>query len=159
MDEVKETTLTKWEAPEYQNYSRSLKYYLIAGTVLLAVIIYSAYMKDWYAIVIFLILAGFAFWYQQKTPITKEYKITQLGIYMNDRLYPYNEIYSYCLTLDNDYRALNIVFSKKYLPELTVILAEDIDPVDLKTKLSTYIPEDTTRTESIVDRLSRLLRL
>lgn len=156
--QVKETVLVGWKAPEFQLYERNWIYYSILGTLLLAVIAYAVYTKDWFVIAIFLILAGFLLWYQRKVPQEKTYRITQLGIYEDNKFYQYNEIYSYWFLLEKNFKALNIIFAKKYLPQMTVLLGE-IDPVKIRETLSKYIPEEGTRTETLLDRLVRLFRL
>jgi len=156
--QVKESVLVGWKAPEYQLYERSLVYYAILSVLFVAIIGYAIYTRDWFVIVIFLILAGFLIWYQRKTPQVKTYRITQLGIYEDNKFYQYNEIYSYWFLLDGSYKALNIIFAKKYLPQLTILL-DKIDPVKIRETLSKHIPEEGTRTETMLDRLVRLFRL
>lgn len=157
-DKVKETVLLGWKAPEYQLYERNWIYYSILGVLLLAITGYAIFTKDWFIIAIFFILAGFTLWYQRKTPVEKTYRVTQLGIYENDRFYQYSEIYSYWFILQNGYKALNIIFARKYLPQMTILL-EKTDPVKVRDVLSKYIPEEGTRTETLLDRLVRLFRL
>jgi len=157
-EQTKETTLLEWEAPEFLAYLRGWKYYTILSIMLLAVIGYGAYSQDWFVIVIFIIVAGFILWYQQKEPLTKKYRITQLGIYENDRFYQYNEIFSYWFLIDKEYKVLNIIFAKKYLPQLTILL-NGTDPIAVRNVLSKHIPEESNRTETILDRLVRLFRL
>lgn len=155
---TKETVLIGWKAPEYQLYERSKIYYSILGLIFLGVIGYSIYTQDWFVIVIAIILAGFLIWYQRKTPVEKTYRVTQLGLYEDNKFYQYNEIYSYWFHLEENYKSLNIIFAKKYLPQLTILL-EGIDAVKVRETLSKYIPEESTRTETILDRLVRLFRL
>jgi hypothetical protein len=157
-EKTKETVLLGWKAPEFQSYERGLVYYSILGVILLAVVAYAIFARDWFIIAIFVILAGFVLWYQRKNPETKTYRITQLGIYEDDRFYQYNEIYSYWFLLDGEYKVLNIIFAKKYLPQMTILL-DKTDPVKVREVLSKYIPEEATRTETLLDRLVRLFRL
>ena len=155
---IKESVLVGWKAPEFQLYERTWVYYSIIAVLLLTVIGYSVFTKDWFMIVIFVILAGFLFWYQQKKPVEKTYRITQLGIYEDNKFYQYNEIFSYWFLIEGKYKALNVIFAKKYLPQMTILLP-DIDPVKIRGALSKHIPEEGTRTETILDRLVRLFRL
>lgn len=157
-EKAKESVLVGWKAPEFELYSRNWVYYSVLGVVLFAVIGYAIYTRDWFIIPIFLILAGFMLWYQKKVPQEKTYRITQLGLYEDNKFYQYNEIYSYWFLIDGNYKALNIIFAKKYLPQMTILLGST-DPVKVRAALSKYIPEEGTRTETILDRLVRLFRL
>jgi hypothetical protein len=124
----------------------------------LALIGYSIFTSDWYPVPVFIILAIFFFWYQKKAPQEKTYRVTQLGLYEDNKFYQYNEIFSYWFVLDGKYKALNIIFAKKYLPQLTIML-DGTDPVKIRSVLSKYIPEEGTRSENILDRLVRFFRL
>jgi hypothetical protein len=154
----KETTLLGWEAPEFLTYIRGWKYYSLLSLLFLAVIAYGIYSRDWFVVGIFIIVAGFILWYQQKEPLTKKYRITQLGVYEDNKFYQYNEIYSYWFLIDKDYKTLNIIFAKKYLPQLTILL-NGTDPIAVRNVLSKHIPEENNRTETLLDRLVRLFRL
>jgi len=155
---TKETVLVGWKAPEYQIYNRTMPYYAVLAIIFVGVMTYSIYTRDWFIIAIFLVLSGFVVWYQKKTPQEKTYRITQLGLYEDNKFYQYNEIFSYWFILDGKYKALNIIFAKKFLPQLTILLG-DMDPVKVRETLSKHIPEEGTRTETILDRLVRLFRL
>lgn len=155
---TKESVLIGWKAPEFQSYERSWVYYSIFAVILLAVIAYAVYTKDWFVLVIFVILAVFIIWYQRKEPKIKTYRITQLGIYEDNKFYQYSEIYSYWLLARGEHKALNIIFAKKYLPQMTILL-DKIDPIKIREVLSKYIPEEGNRTETLLDRLVRFFRL
>jgi len=157
-DKVKESVLVGWKAPEYEAYERSTIYYAALALGFVGFMGYAIYARDWFVVVIFVLLAIFLLWYQKKTPQLKTYRITQLGLYEDNKFYQYNEIFSYWLLIDGNYKTLNIIFAKKYLPQLTIMLA-DMDPVKVRATLSKYIPEENTRTESMLDRLVRLFRL
>ena len=154
----KETTLLEWQAPEFLSYTRGWKYYSLLSLLFLAVIVYGVYSSDWFVIGIFIIVAGFIIWYQQKEPLNKKYRITQLGIYEDNKFYQFNEIYSYWFLIDKEYKTLNIIFAKKYLPQLTILL-NGTDPIAVRNVLSKHIPEESNRTETLLDRLVRLFRL
>jgi hypothetical protein len=153
-----EHSLLKWEAPEFNVYSHSWVYYLLTALAFFAVVGYSIYSKDWFIIIVAIVLAGFFYWYPLIKPQAASYTITQLGIYINDRIYPYSEIHSYWLFINQKENKLNIIFNKKYLPQLSMLLL-DIDPLTVRGILSKYVPEQEGRTESVVDKFIRLLKL
>ncbi len=155
---AKESVLVAWKALEYPEYIRGTKYYLIVGIVFLGLIGYSVYAQDWFGIVILVILAGSMYWYQKKSPVERTYRFSQLGLYIDNRFYPYNEMFSYWFLLNGGSRSMNIIFQKKYLPQLTIMLGE-IDPLKIRETVGKYIPEEGTRTENIADRMMRWLRL
>jgi hypothetical protein len=154
----KESTLLSWEANEYHPYEHGWKWYLALVVASLAVIGFSIYTKDWFVIAIALILDIFIILYTRKKPENMEYRITQLGIYAGEHFYPYGGIHSFWLSLHDRERKLNIIFMKKYLPQLTILI-DNADPLQVKTIMGKYIPEQENRTDSLIDILSRLLKL
>ena len=157
-ENTKESVLLAWKALEYQDYSYDWKYYGVFALALLAVLGYSIYAQDWFVLAIAVILAGFMFWYQRKKPVERTYRLTQLGMYIDHRFYPYHDIYSYWLQLNTSYRSLNIIFAKKYIPQMTILFGET-DPMKIRQVLSKYIPEEDSHTENMQDRLMRWFRL
>ncbi len=157
-EEQKETTLLAWQAPEFSVYSRSWVYYLLTAIAFLAVVGYSIYSRDWFIIIIAVLLAGFFYWYPSIKPKDASYRITQLGIYINDRIYPYSEIHSFWIFINQKENKLNLIFNKKYLPQLSLLLL-DLDPLMIRNTLNKYVPEQEGRTESLVDKFIRLLKL
>jgi len=157
-DTTKETVLIAWKAKEYPEYTRSVVYYAVLAILVLAAVGYSIYSGDWYGAVIVVILVGFMLWYQKQSPVEKTYRFSQLGLYIDKKFYPYNEMFSYWFFLHKDSSALNIIFQKKYLPQLTILLG-DMDPLKIRETLGKYIPEEGNRTENIADTLMRWLRL
>ena len=157
-DTERESILLQWDAPESNTYSRGWKYYLLTAVVFLLVIIYSIYTRDWFVIVAAFVLAGFFYYYPTLKPKVASYKITQLGFYINDRIYPYNEIHSFWVFINQRENKLNIIFDKKYLPQLSILLL-DLDPLVVRNTLNKYVPEQEGRTESLVDKFIRLLKL
>jgi hypothetical protein len=158
LNNQQENSLLEWKSPAFVKYSRGFLWFLFSGIVYLAVVGYSIYVKDWYTIGIATVLLAFLYWYQAKKPALSNFRATQLGIYVDDRFYPYAEIHSYWLLLKSEPKKLNIIFRKHYLPQLSIIIG-DVDPLEIRTNLAKFIPEQTDRTESFADKLSRLLRI
>jgi hypothetical protein len=158
-EETKESVVLAWKAPEYQEYTRNWKYYAIVGVLFLAVLGYCIYTNDWFTLGVFVILAVFFLWYQRLKPVEKTYRFTQLGLYIDSRFYPYHDIHSYWLILGENNRTLNMYFAKKYVPQLTIMIPKEIDPLKIRNTLSKYVPEDVSRTENMMDILMRWFRL
>ena len=154
----KESTLLGWQAHEFHNYDHNWKWYASIIAASLGVIGYSIYTQDWFVIPFVVVVDVFLYLYSKKEPKIMAYRITQLGIYVDDHFYPYSEIHSFWLSLQQKEKKLNIIFLKKYLPQLSIIL-DGIDPLQIKTTLGKYIPEQENRSESIVDTIARLLKL
>ena len=155
---TKESVLLAWKAKEYPEYTLTKRYYLAVSVIFLAIIGYAIYTKDWYGIGIVVVLSIIMVWYQRQTPKERIYRFSQLGLYVDNHFYPYNEMYSFWFLLKTPEKSLNIIFQKKYLPQLTIIL-NGTDPLKIRQTLGKYIPEESNRTENIADTMMRWFRL
>lgn len=153
-----ESTLLEWKSPEFIVYSRGKRWYILAAIILFAVFAYSTFVRDWFIAFMTVFLGVALILNTRRKAKEVSYRITQLGIYVNDNLHPFSEIHSFWLTLTADQRIVNIVFRKKYLPALPILFF-GIDPVTLKNTLLRYIPELEDRTETIAEKLTRILKI
>ncbi len=156
---VSDKAVFEWKAASFTQSEKGLKWYLAAAFVILAVIGYSAWQRDWFMIGIVVVVSGVMFWYQRAmTPHEVSYRLTPMGIYIDDRFYAYSEMHSFWLVYNQNVKSLYIVFRKRYLPALNINV-EALDPMLLKGYLVRRLPEQENRDETLIDRLGRLLRM
>jgi hypothetical protein len=156
---VSERVLFSWKAPSFTQNERSGKWYLIAAFLTLAIIAFSAWQQDWFMIGIVVVVAAILFWYiHAVVPQDIAYKITPMGIYADNRFYPYSEIHSFWMVYDQKVKNLYLIFRKRYLPALTINV-EKLDPLILKGYLLKKLPEQENRTENIIDKITRIAGL
>ncbi len=154
-----ESALLTWSAPDLIEHSRGWGYFTGFGLFFIAITAYFVYARDWFAVAIVVILPFLILFYQLKRkPEIRSYTITELGIYEDDLFYPYNEIYSFWLNINHIPNTLNIIFSKKYLPQLSIQI-KDLELVKIRDVLTKYIPEESSKTESLVDKIARFLKI
>jgi hypothetical protein len=157
--QVADRVLFEWQAPNFSRNERTAKWYVVVGVVIVAIIGYSAWQKDWFAIGIVIVVSAILFWYLHAiVPHEVAYKITPMGIYEDSRFHPFSEMHSFWLVYNENIKNLYIVFRKKYLPALNINV-EKIDPLILKGFLLKKLPEREDRGENLVDRLIRLAGL
>ncbi len=148
----------EWEGMEYEHEEKSFKFFLVAGLISLVVLAYLIYTKDWFMVPIVFIMDGLLYFYSRKKPRTLRYRVTKLGIFIDNYFYPFSEMHSFWLIYNQKVKALNLVSLKKYLPVFTISL-ENIDPLKLRNFLKTILPEQEKRGEVFVDKLLRLLKM
>jgi hypothetical protein len=154
---LKDTVLISWESFSFEKKAKDYKWYVIAAVIILAAIGYLIWQQDWFTIGIVVIVSGVLFWYVKTTKPEKiTYKLTPLGLYANDRLYPYSEIHSFWIVYNEKVQSLYLAFTKKYLPSLVINLG-NTDPITLKNILLRRIPEQEKRTENTIDKIVRLI--
>jgi hypothetical protein len=156
---ISEREIFSWEAKDFERASIDTKWYVVASVLIVALIGYSVWQRDWFVIGIIVVVSAVMFWYIFSVkPKNVSYKITPVGIHVDGRLYPFSEIHSFWMVYNDRVKSLYIAFTKKYLPTLVVGL-ENIDPVILKGFLLKKIPEQEKRGESLVDKFTRIARL
>lgn len=156
---IAKKTVLSWKAPSFKKSERTTKWYLIAGLIVACLIAYSAWQGDWFIIVITIIVSAVMFWYVHTVnPTEVSYRITPVGLYVDDKFHPFAEMHSFWMVYNDTVKNVYIAFRKKYLPSL-VVNTENIDPVLLKGYLLKKIPEQEGRDESLVDKLIRAIGL
>ena len=154
-----ERALLSWEGQSFDRGEIGLNWYLFASLIIIGLIGFFIWRQDWFSVGITIIVSAVLFWYvHSSNPEQVSYKVTALGIYLNERFYPYSEIHSFWFVYNQSVKKLNVVFVKKYLPALQLDVT-NVDPVILKTILLRRIPEQEKRDESMTDKLVRMLRL
>lgn len=155
---TKDTVLLAWQSTK-EVREKDKKWFFLVGSVILFPIAYSVWTKDWFILIIIAILLPVLYFHSKnRTVENAAYKITPLGVYENEKFYPFAEIHSFWIVFNEKVRTLNIIFMKKYLPQLTIDIS-NIDPLKIRAVLGKKVPEQEKRGESMVDYLIRLFDL
>lgn len=152
-----EEALLSWDAPEFIDHDRDVKWYLSAVVLGIGLLAYSLFTRDWYFIVILVIVVPVAFKYLHIKPELKRYGISRVGITVDERLYSFDEIHSFWIVYQPPVKTLDILSTRKYFPNLTIQLG-DQDPVIVKNILKKYIPEQEKRGEAFMDKVTRIIK-
>ena len=152
-------TLLAFTGQSFDYQEKGIWWYVAAGVVVLGIIGYLAWQKDWFSIVITVIIAAVLTWYVASVrPREVNYELTDFGVKTNDQFYHFNEIHSFWIIYHDKVKTLNLMLIKKYLPTVTIDIT-NADPNQVRTILARKIPEETGRTENILDRMVRTLHL
>ena len=150
-------TLLSWQAPEFIDHDRNHQWYIAAVVVILGILAYSVYTRDWFFIGVLMVMVAVSFKYLNQKPSINLYAISRIGIFVNDRLYSFDDLHSFWIVYQPPVKTLNIMSVRKYMPALTIQL-DDQDPVIIRSILKKFIPEQEKRGESFADKLSRVLK-
>lgn len=149
--------LLSWQTPEFIYHKKSVWWYVFASTFLIIIMGVAIYLKEWLALVVFLILSFLIFRYAEVKPRDIEISITTVGIKVRNTFYPYNKLNSFWLVYEPPIKTLNLETTKRFSPIITIQL-EDTDPFLVKNILKEHILEETEKSEDLVDRVARFLR-
>jgi len=162
-----------WTFSEFPQYQRDRRWYMRAAVVTAIFLLYAildpriSLMKPYlsfsgpnYLFAFLIILFALVISLHHRSDNTLEFKITEDGIMLNQRLYPYQEIRNFYIIYDPP-AVKTLYFEPKsfFNPRIPVHL-EDQDPVAIREVLNQYLSEDLEREdEPVSDHLSRLLKL
>jgi hypothetical protein len=151
--------LLSWSGETFDYVHKGLAWYLVAGLIVLSIIGYLAWQQNWYLIGITVVISAVLFWYVSTArPETVTYAITPFGVQVGEKFYPFTDIHSYWIIYTPAVQKLNIIFNKKYLPALVIDVSK-ADPNKIKVLLSNRIPEQPNRSENLLDKILRALKI
>jgi hypothetical protein len=151
--------LYSWEAPEFMVAQGSN--WLLDGVLVVAglgLLIWAIWAGQWTGAAL-VVMAGVAMFLMRKSqPRIFTHSLTDRGVVVGTKFYPYSRLKSFWIFLEGDARTLNIVSDRRFTLALTLQLGDaSIDKV--REALSGKIPEDSSRGEDTVDTVGRILKL
>ena len=146
-----------WTASEYVAHEKSPSWYttLGVGSGVLIVIVYII-TKDFLASVVILLSCIAVGVYAARKPATKNYRIDEKGIQVDDRLHPYMEFRSFSVVEEGAIDSVWIKPLKRFAPIVVMYFAPEDEQKIIDT-LANFLPQEVRELDA-VDRLTRRLR-
>jgi len=148
-----------WQAPEYEHFEKSPKWYWVMGALLAAVIVYAIIINALLMAIIFVLIGMLGYIFAERQPRNIDISISEDGIKVDTYFYDYNDIRSFWIFYDVEegMKILSLHSKKTFLPFVHVPIG-NANPIKIRETLLNYIPE--IRQElTIIDRLERLIGL
>ena len=148
--------LHEWEIPEYEKHDRSGRWYAIMIILGLSLVIYGIFSQNFIFSLIIILAAIILFLQTKQKPATVLFRITELGVALNNRFYTYSEIKGfYIIYRPGEVKTLFLDTISNLRPMIRVHL-KDINPVEVQSTLQAYLPEDVEKeTEPASDIIAR----
>lgn len=158
VEEKHDRILLEWKAPEFISHPKGGAWFFVAGIVVLALIAYAIYTNSATMAIVFIVLAGVYILTHYQEPRDIDIKITELGIYADDTFYSYHDIEAFWIIYHARFvRELNLKLKNQ--TSKVVLQLGPQDPAEVRRVLSKEVPERKGAHESLVDVLTRALRL
>ncbi len=154
------TPLLSWQVDEYQRVERSARWYLIAGVIAVALIVYAVATANFLFAVIILMAGVVTLVTSFTAPRRIDVVITDQGVAIGERFYEYKKLRDFSLAYQPpEIKILYLDFASPLNPLLSIPL-EETDPNDVRDALLGYCRENLDRTEeTLTDRLRRVYKL
>lgn len=149
----------EWKAPEYLQYHKGNKWFVVFSLIVGLFGMYALVMKDYlFATAILLFGVVYCMTHRDK-PEEVSIGLSKLGIKIGDRVYPYEQIKAFWIIYNPPYvQTINFRLAKKFLPDIEIYLHGQ-NPSQLREFLGHRIPEWVNRQETFTETLIRLMRL
>ena len=89
--------LHEWSVQEYEKHERGLRWYVFMGTVGVALVVYALFTGNFLFAVIIVLFAIILFLQSHQEPTKILFQITDLGLVIGSRFYPYSELNNFYL--------------------------------------------------------------
>mgnify|MGYP001559282895 FL=1 len=149
-----------WEVNEYEKHARSKRWYVIAGLLGTALLLYSIISGN-YLFALVVVLVGIILFLQDvQAPIVVEFVVTEAGVIVGSKFYPFREFRNYWI-IYNPPEVKNIYFATNSLVKHRLqIPLLDNDPRPIREFLNQFIVEDLDQEqEPLSDRVGRMFKI
>lgn len=139
--------LHTWKIREYEVHSRPRMWYVFTVPIGLLLVIYGIFSGNFLFALIIILFAIIIFLQSHRDPISLPFSVTDLGVIVNNRFYPYTELKDFYIIYEPpDVKQLFIEPQSAWRPTLRVPL-EDINPNEIRQSLRGHLLEDIEKEE------------
>lgn len=150
----------EWAVNEYEKHDRSKRWYIIMAVVGIALLLFSVISGNYLFTLVVVLFGIILFLQDMLQPAEVAFAVTEAGIVVGNKYYPFKEIASYWI-IYNPPEVKNIYFStNNILKHRLQIPLLDNDPRPIRDFLNQFLVEDLDQEEEpLSDRLGRMFKL
>lgn len=151
--------ILSWFAPEYIHYEKG-KIWKISAIVITLLAAFLAYRySSWTFSLVILTLSAVYLFIHKENPKMVKVIVSEVGIKVGQRHYPFNKINGYWLVYHPPYiKKLNIRIKDHILVDIPILLHQQ-DPAKIQSILNSKIPEIKGQKEPLSESLLRLIKI
>jgi hypothetical protein len=149
-----------WEIDEYPRQTRSRNWYLVAGVVGVALVVYSVATANFLFAVIILMVGVITLVTDFKKPDRVTVALTATGLAVGDEYYDFRAVRDFSIAYEPpEVKLLYVTFRQFWQPMLAIPL-EDTDPNVVRNELLPFCLENLDRTsETLTETMKRVYKL
>lgn len=147
-----------WQALEFIEHHHTASWYsgLFLITAALAAAVYLT-AKDYFAIGTIIVVGVITGVFAGHKPARAQYEISDSGLRINNRNYPYNSFKSFSILREGPLTSVNLYPLKRFMPPISAYF-EPADEPKIVGAIGNYLPYETRKLDNI-ERLARRLHL
>ena len=160
MDIQNQEPLISWDIPEYNDHTRSRRWYITAGIGALLLLLYSVFTANFLFALIIIIAAIILLIQDKRKSPAINFAITPEGIFLGKNFYEYSKFKSFWLYYEPDEnKLLFFEFKNNVRPRISIPLLNK-NPLHIRKILLKFLEEDLEKeNEPLSEQLTRLLKL
>ena len=148
--------LLHWQAPEYEIFEKSKKWYLYALLLLAVVVAFAVYTESPVMAITFILIGVVGYIFVNRTPRILDFSITHDGVIAGRDLYEFDNMLSFWIFYDpGQVKVISLHMKNKIMPFVHIPI-HDEDPLEIRQVLLEYVPE-IKQEPSVVDTFERFL--
>jgi hypothetical protein len=153
-------TLLEWSIAEYEQHFRPTAWYVIMTIVGSLLVGYAIFTDNFMFAIIVVLFAIILFLQSHQKPIVVPFRITELGIIINNRLYQYSELKDFYIVYQPpEIKMLFIETQGTFRPRLRIPLI-DMNPNEVRDLLLEFLEENLQKEEEpFSDKVAREWRM
>lgn len=153
-------TLLEWSVAEYEQHIRPLAWYTIMTIVGALLVGYAIFTDNFMFAIIIVLFAIIIFLQSHQEPIVVPFRITELGLVINNRLYIYSELKDFYIIYEPpEIKMLFIETNSTIRPRLRIPLM-DMNPNEVRSLLLEFLEENLQKEEEpFSDKIAREWRI
>ncbi len=153
-------TLLEWSIAEYDEHVRPTAWYVIMTAVGSVLVGYAILTDNFMFAIIIVLFAIIVFLQSHQKPIVIPFRITELGVIINNRLYQYSELKDfYIIYQPPEVKMLFIETIATMRPRLRIPLM-DMNPNEVRELLLEFLEENVQKEEEpLSDKIAREWRI
>lgn len=160
-DGEEKDVFARWQVFESDNHQKGKRWFIIAGIIFSALLIYAFYSKNFSFAVILIVSAAIILIKDSQPAKILDVRLSYKGVKVGERFFDIDKLKKFSIIYkpDQDKKALIFEFKNGVHPEMIIPL-EDTNPLTVRENLLKYLEEDLERDDiPTTDLLNRLLKL
>ncbi|MDH4330351.1 MAG: hypothetical protein OEV93_02250 [Candidatus Moranbacteria bacterium] len=149
--------ILEWNAPEYVHYKKEQEWYIIAGLLLSAIIIYALVKNSPLMAITFILIGVVGYIHLEKEPRNLRFRITHDGVIADKELYEFEDIKSFWIFYEPEFQVISLRTDSHLLPFVHIPIHNE-DPLEIRDILLKFIPEAKHK-PSLVDSIERAFHI
>lgn len=151
--------LLKWHGPEAIRHERGTAWKVIVSLLFVAMIVYGIFTDAWTFSLVLAVFVVVYYLHNREHPKEVEVKISNIGIKVGNRKYPYSRIRAYWFIYEPPFvSTLNLRVDGELVNDIKIQL-HDQNPGTVRQLLSQHLPELEGQTEKMSDIFFRLFKI